>query len=56
MGRAPVRAVIEEALPVFIENKDKFAEAVSHKLPLAEAAKGYALFDTQEARKVVLIP
>lgn len=56
MGRAPVRAVLEEALEVFVENKSKFADVISHRLPLADAAEGYRLFDTQEARKVILRP
>ncbi|POR32510.1 Zinc-dependent alcohol dehydrogenase [Tolypocladium paradoxum] len=56
MGRAPVRAVLEEALKVFVENKSKFVGVISHRLPLVEAAVGYKLFDTQEARKVVLRP
>lgn len=56
MGRAPVRAIFEEALPVFVENKALFADVISHRLPLTEAAEGYKLFDTQKARKVVLRP
>lgn len=56
MGRAPVRAYFEEALQVFVENKDKFSEVISHRLPMSDAAQGYALFNTQEARKVVLKP
>jgi len=56
MGRAPVRAVLEESLQVFAENKAKFSNAISHRLPLVEAALGYKLFSTQEARKVVLRP
>ena len=49
-------AVRKEALRVFVENKDKFADAISHRLPLTDAAEGYRLFDTQEARKVILRP
>lgn len=56
MGRAPVRAVFEEALQVLAENKEKLADVISHRLPLTEAAEGYRLFDTQVARKVVLRP
>ncbi|RDL30990.1 Uncharacterized protein BP5553_09779 [Venustampulla echinocandica] len=55
-GRAPVRAVFEEAMHFFVENKSRFSEVISHRLSLAEAAKGYAIFDKQEARKVVLKP
>lgn len=32
------------------------AQVVTHRLPLAEAAKGYRLFDAREATKVVLKP
>lgn len=56
MGRAPVRAILEEALPVFVANKSKFADVISHRLALTDAAKGYELFSTAEARKVVLRP
>lgn len=56
MGRAPVAAVYEEALQVIVENKHQFKDFITHRLPLAEAANGYALFDTQQARKVVLRP
>ena len=56
MGRAPVRAVFEEALQLFVAHKDKFSDVVSHRLSMSDAANGYALFDTQQARKVVLKP
>lgn len=56
MGRAPVRAVIQEALELFVQNKSKFAGVISHRLPLSEAAAGYRLFANQEARKVILTP
>ena len=29
---------------------------ISHRLPLEDAAAGYALFDRREATKVVLLP
>lgn len=41
---------------MFVENKSKFVDVISHRLPLTEAPLGYKLFDTQEARKVVLRP
>lgn len=56
MGRAPVKAVLKEALQVFLAHKAKFTNVISHQMPLEEAALGYKLFDTQEARKVVLRP
>lgn len=34
--------------------KSGFDGAVSHRLPLANAAEGFRLFDSQEARKVIL--
>jgi threonine dehydrogenase-like Zn-dependent dehydrogenase len=32
------------------------APLISHRLPLADAAEGYALFDRREATKVLLLP
>ncbi len=29
---------------------------ITHRLPLSEAAKGYEMFEKQQARKVILIP
>ena len=29
---------------------------ISHRLPLADAARGYELFDRREATKVLLLP
>lgn len=54
MGRAPVKAVFAEALELFTSRQDMFVDFISHRLPLAEAARGYELFESQEARKVLL--
>ncbi|BCS28066.1 alcohol dehydrogenase family protein [Aspergillus puulaauensis] len=54
MGRAPVKAVFEEALELFTFHRTMFTDFISHRLPLAEAARGYELFESQEARKVLL--
>lgn len=55
MGRAPARRVFNDALDVLIANADKVREFVTHKLPVSEAAKGYEIFEKQQARKVVLV-
>jgi len=56
IGRAPVRSVFDEALEVAFANRAKLATMITHRLPLAEAAYGYSLFEKQQAKKVVLIP
>ncbi|KIV82215.1 hypothetical protein PV11_04342 [Exophiala sideris] len=55
MGRAPARRVFNDALDVLVANSDKVREFVTHKLPVSEAAKGYEIFEKQQARKVVLV-
>ena len=55
MGRAPARRVFNNALEVLVANSDKVREFVTHKLPVTEAAKGYEIFEKQQARKVVLV-
>ncbi|KFY85773.1 hypothetical protein V500_08142 [Pseudogymnoascus sp. VKM F-4518 (FW-2643)] len=55
-GRAPVRAVFREALECLLANQDKLQGFVTHHLSMSEAASGYAMFEKQKARKVVLIP
>ncbi len=44
-GRCPARAYIEKLLPLVTEKKYDLASIVSHRLPLAEAAHGYHLFE-----------
>ncbi|KAJ5217563.1 uncharacterized protein N7469_011188 [Penicillium citrinum] len=45
MGRAAVRPVFGEAVKVFTENQDKFADFITHRMPLADAALGYEIFE-----------
>lgn len=54
MGRAAVRPVFGEALKVFAENQEKFADFITHRMPLADAAHGYEIFEKHQARKVIL--
>jgi threonine dehydrogenase-like Zn-dependent dehydrogenase len=44
-GRCPARHYMERLLPLVKEGKYDFASIVSHRLPLADAAKGYRLFE-----------
>jgi len=56
MGRANVGRVFDEALEVAVLNKEQLTSMITHRLPLSEASHGYAMFEKQEARKVVLMP
>lgn len=42
--------MFEEALELFVANKEKLLEVISHRLPMSEAAQSYALFDVQSAK------
>jgi len=55
-GRCPARAYIERLLPLVREKKYDFASIVSHRLPLADAVRGYSLFERklEGCTKVVL--
>jgi len=55
-GRVPVRKVFQEALECLLANRSKLTNFVTHELPLSEAARGFAIFEKQAARKVVLRP
>lgn len=44
-GRCPARHYMERLLPLVREKKYDFASIVSHRLPLADAARGYHLFE-----------
>lgn len=55
-GIAPIHAWWDGALAAVDEGKIDPLPLISHTLPLAEAAKGYELFDRREATKVVLKP
>ncbi|KAJ5085669.1 hypothetical protein N7532_010440 [Penicillium argentinense] len=54
MGRAAARPVYGEALKVFAENQDKFADFITHRMPLADAPTAYEMFEKHQARKVTL--
>jgi threonine dehydrogenase-like Zn-dependent dehydrogenase len=55
-GRCPARRYMERLLPLVREKKYDFASIVSHRLPLADAARGYHLFERklEGCTKVVL--
>ena len=55
-GIAPVHAWWEEAMRAVTDGRIDPLPIISHTLPLAEAPKGYELFDRREATKVVLKP
>jgi threonine dehydrogenase-like Zn-dependent dehydrogenase len=57
-GRCPARALIDELLPLVRRRRHDLSAVVSHRLPLADAARGYALFDRREdgCTKVALVP
>lgn len=46
-GRAPARAYLERALAILARGEHRLEELFSHRLPLAEAAAGYAMFDAR---------
>jgi len=56
-GRCPARHYMERLLPLVRERKYDLGAIVSHRLPLAEGARGYELFDKKldGCTKVVLI-
>jgi threonine dehydrogenase-like Zn-dependent dehydrogenase len=55
-GICPVHAWWDGALEAVLEGKIDPLPLVSHTLPLEEAPKGFELFASREARKVVLKP
>lgn len=55
-GICPVHAWWERAMADLDEGRLDPAPLVSHRLPLEEAARGYELFDSRRATKVLLIP
>ncbi len=57
-GRAPVRAAMPELLLRLRRGDLDLAALISHRLPMADAAHGYALFDRKLDRctKVLLVP
>lgn len=55
-GVCPVHAWWERALAAVADGAIDPMPIVSHRLPLADAAEGYRLFDSREATKVLLRP
>ncbi len=55
-GICPVHAWWARAMQEVRAGRLDPAPLISHRLPLAEAAEGYALFDRREATKVLLLP
>ena len=55
-GICPVHAWWERAMEEVVHGRIDPSLLISHRLPLEEAARGYALFDRREATKVVLLP
>jgi threonine dehydrogenase-like Zn-dependent dehydrogenase len=55
-GICPVHAWWERAIDELVAGRIDPSPLISHRLPLEEAARGYALFDRREATKVVLLP
>jgi threonine dehydrogenase-like Zn-dependent dehydrogenase len=57
-GRCPARHYMERLLPLVSERRLALGSLVSHRLPLADGPRGYALFDAKQdgCTKVVLVP
>jgi threonine dehydrogenase-like Zn-dependent dehydrogenase len=55
-GLTPVHAWWDRALTALATGEVDPTPLISHRLPLEDAAEGYALFDRHEATKVVLVP
>ncbi len=55
-GICPVHAWWERAMAEVVAGRIDPLPLISHRLPLAEAPRGYALFDSREATKVILLP
>lgn len=58
MGQAPVLNYIDKLIDLVKEEKVTLDDIITHRLPLADAAKGYEIFDNKEddCVKVVLKP
>lgn len=58
MGQTHVQKYLPELLTLVCEGRLRPHELISHRLPLSEAARGYAMFDEkrEQCRKVVLRP
>jgi threonine dehydrogenase-like Zn-dependent dehydrogenase len=55
-GLTPVLAWWEQAMAALERGEVDPTPLISHRLPLEDAAEGYAMFDRREATKVVLEP
>lgn len=57
-GRCPARHYMEGLLPLLARGRYPLGAVISHRLPLAEGPRGYALFDARHegCTKVVLKP
>jgi 2-desacetyl-2-hydroxyethyl bacteriochlorophyllide A dehydrogenase len=55
-GICPVQTWWERAMDAVVDGVIDPLPLISHRLPLAEAVRGYELFDRREATKVLLIP
>jgi threonine dehydrogenase-like Zn-dependent dehydrogenase len=55
-GICPVHAWWEGSMAAVADGRIDPLPIISHRLPLAEAATGYRLFEARRATKVVLLP
>lgn len=55
-GLCPVHGVWRSAMAELVAGRIDPRPLISHRLPLEEAARGYELFDSRRATKVLLIP
>ncbi len=57
-GRCSARHLMERLLPLIVSRKYDLSRIISHRLPLAEAARGYELFARrlENCTKVLLLP
>jgi threonine dehydrogenase-like Zn-dependent dehydrogenase len=55
-GVANVQSHMDEIIELIRDGRLDPKAIISHRMPLADAAEGYRLFDSKEALKVVLDP
>lgn len=55
-GICPIHAWWDRAMAAVADGSIDPLPIISHRMPLADAARGYELFDAREATKVVLLP
>jgi threonine dehydrogenase-like Zn-dependent dehydrogenase len=58
IGRCPARYYMERLFPLVQQKKYPFSRVITHRLPLSEGARAYAMFDQKEdgCIKVLLAP